>query len=252
MNGGQRYVEHLRENQYHPRSNEHSNALCRAVLDDLLDTCSVIADKAAEGRLVAKLNHGATVSHQRWNIDLALGPPSGRRERPENGERIRFGVPTVIELAFEAKGVMTEHGKARRNRLRDLQAFHDHAHRYNSKVVAGGLVVVNVANNYWSPTRDESDVTLHSNIDRIGEETVELFRNIPLRDAGDEGGGMEGMGVLVIRHDNIKKNPNPPPDAPLSEETELVTTDPAPASGDPLNYATMIYRLCRAYEDRWA
>lgn len=116
--------------------------------------------------------------YQRWNIDLALGLPSGSPKPPRDGERIPFEVPTVIELAIEAKGVMTEHGKARHNRLRDLQAFHDRAHRYNEKVVAGGILVVNVAGVYWSPTRDEDDITDHHDIERIGEETVELFRNI--------------------------------------------------------------------------
>lgn len=251
MQGGQRYVQHLNENQYHPRSDAHSNALCRAVLGDLLDNCPPIAQKAADGRLVAQLNHTITVGYQRWNIDLALGPPSGFSPPPGNGERIRFEVPTVIELAVEAKGVMTEHGKARHNRLRDLQAFHDHAHSYNEKVVAGGILVVNVADVYWSPTRDESDVTEHSDIDRIGEETVELFRNIPLRNDPSDNGGMEGMGVLVVQHDNLQKNPNLPSDAPSSRETTLVKDDPAPPSGDPLNYSTMIYRLCRSYEDRW-
>lgn len=160
-------------------------------------------------------------------------------------------MPTVIELAVEAKGIMTEHGKARHNRLRDLQAFHDHAHNYNEKVVAGGILVVNVADVYWSPTRDQDDITEHSDIERIGEETVELFRNIPLRNDPSDDGGMEGMGILVVRHDNLEKNPNPPSDAPPSQETTLVTGNPAPPSGDPLNYSTMMYRLCRSYEDRW-
>jgi hypothetical protein len=104
---------------------------------------------------------------------------------------------------------------------------------------------------YWSPTRDEGDITEHSDIDRIGEETVELFRNIPLRNDPSDGGGMEGMGVLVVRHDNLDKNPDLPPNAPSTQMTTLVTDDPAPPSGDPLNYSTMIYRLCRSYEDRW-
>ncbi len=251
MQGGQRYVHHLNENQYHPRSNAHSNALCRAVLEDLLEHCPPIAQKAAEGTLVAQLNHTVTVGYQRWNIDLALGPPSGSAQPPKNAEHIRFDVPTVIELAIEAKGVMTEHRKARRNRLRDLQAFHDHAHNYDSKVVAGGIVVVNVAETYWSPTRDADDITEHRDIERIGEETVELFRNIPLRDDPSDDGGMEGTGVLVVRHDNLQKNPDLPSGTSPGQKAALVTDPPAPPPGDPLNYSTMIYRLCRSYENRW-
>jgi hypothetical protein len=136
---------------------------------------------------------------------------------------------------------MTEHRKARHNRLRDLQAFHDHAHRYNEKVVAGGILVVNVAENYWSPTREENDITEHRDIERVGKETVELFRNIPLRNTPSDGDGMEGMGILVVDHDNLRKNPNPPRETPHSQETKLITDDPAPPPGDPLNYSTMIY-----------
>jgi hypothetical protein len=251
MQGVQTFIEHLTENQYHPRSDAHSNALCRAVLNDLLDHCPPIAKKAAEGKVVAQLNHTVTVRYQRWNIDLAMGPPAGSPEPPENEQRIRFAVPTVIEVAFEAKGVMTEHGKARHNRLRDLQAFHSHAHDYDQKAVAGGLVVVNVADTYWSPTRDEKDVTVHRDIESVASETVELFRNIPIRNVPSDGDGMEAMGVLVVDHDNLGKNPNPPASAPTGEPATLVTAKPAPSAGDPLNYSTMIYRLCRSYEDRW-
>jgi hypothetical protein len=93
MQGGHRYVQHLSENQYHPRSDAHSNALCRAVLADLIEQCPPIAQKATEGKLVAQLNHTITVGYQRWNIDLALGPPSGSpaplRTVPEFGLQSR-------------------------------------------------------------------------------------------------------------------------------------------------------------------
>jgi hypothetical protein len=251
MQGPTKYVEHLTENQYHPRSDAHSNALCRGVLADLLDQCEVLAEKARAGRVVATLNHTVTVRYQRWNIDLAIGPPPGDPEPPVEGSPIRFATPTTVELAFEAKGVMTEHGKARRNRLRDLQAFHSHAHNYDDAVVAGGIVVVNVADVYWSPTRDEDDVTLHRNIETLAPDTVDLYRNIPLRYQPSEGPGMEGVSVLVVDHDNLRKNENLPDDAPAPGVTTLVTDEPAPQTGDPLNYSTMIYRLCRAYRDRW-
>ena len=74
---------------------------------------------------------------------------------------------------------------------------------------------------YWSPTRDEGDITEHSDIDRTGEETVELFRNIPLRNDPLDGGGMEGMGVLIVRHENLDKNPDLPPNAPSTQMTTL-------------------------------
>jgi hypothetical protein len=40
---------------------------------------------------------------------------------------------------------MTEHGKARRNRQRDLDSFHQFFHRYDADGIAAGITVVNVA-----------------------------------------------------------------------------------------------------------
>ena len=252
MDGPRSFAHHLDTEQYHPRSDAHSNALCRGVLNDLLAHCAPLAEKAARGELVAQLNRTITVNYQRWNIDLVLGPPPGAPEPPEDDAPIRFAVPAVVELAVEAKGVMTEHSKARHNRLRDLQAFHSHAHTYNDDVVAGGVVGVNTAEVFWSPLRDEDDLTRQPNIQRLVDETVDLFRNIPLRDAPSEGPGMEAIGVLAVRHDNLRKNQHPPPEAPAPSPTKLVTGAPAPPTGDPLHYATMVHRLCRAYRARWS
>ncbi len=252
MNGPAQFVNHLQSHQYHPRSDAHSNAICRAILEDLLAHCPPLAEKSASGQLVASLNHTATVSYQRWNIDLALGRPAGATAPPPDGELIRMETPSLIEVAMEAKGVMTEHGKARHNRLRDLQAFHHHAHIYNQRVVAVGIVVVNIAPVYWSPTRSPDDVSEHSNIDQLGRETVDLFRSLPLRNREEDGPGLEAACVVVVDHDNLKKNPDPPHGAPDSVPSRLVERPPAPAVGDPLHYATMIHRICRAYQERWS
>lgn len=251
MRGPESFVRHLAAKQYHPRSDAHSNALCNAVLDDLLNECESIAGRARRGEIVASLNHTVTVNYQRWNIDLALGPPPGSLLAPEDDELIRRDVPTVIQLALEVKGVMTEHGKARRNRLRDLHAFHSHAHTYDRRVVAAGLVVVNFAPVFWSPLRPPNDITSHTNIHVIGEETIELYRNLPLRNQPSDDPGLEATCVLVVEHDNLRRNPDPPAGSPAVGETRLVRRPPAPQAGDPLSYATMIHRLCRAYRERW-
>jgi len=252
MHGPDILIEHLRSNLYHPRSDAHSNALCRGILADLTENCPAFAARAAKGEIVAQLNHTATVGHEEWNIDLAVGPPRGVPKAPGPGEPIVFGPPAVIELAIEAKSVMTEHGKARRNRLRDLQAFHGHAHSYDQNVVAIGIVVVNVSEYFWSPTRAASDVTHHRGIASLGESTVSLYRNLPLRLRPSDGPGLEAAAVIVIRHDNILKNASLPAGSPSAGETVLVTKPPAPAPGDPLDYATMIVRACTAYKVRWS
>ena len=115
MNAPEAFVRHLAENNYHPRSDAHSNAVCLAIVDDLLDHCPAFAERARAGEIVAKLNQTVKVNYQDWTIDLAVGPPPGS-PRPPSGGSITFEAPATIELAIEAKAIMTEHGKARRRR----------------------------------------------------------------------------------------------------------------------------------------
>ena len=63
---------------------------------------------------------------------------------------ITFAPPVIIQIAIELKGVMTEHGKARRNRLRDFGAFLGHAHRYDPKAVVAAFLAVNSADWFYS------------------------------------------------------------------------------------------------------
>lgn len=250
MKAPEAFVRHLAENNYHPRSDAHSNAVCRAIVDDLLAHCPAFAERAQAGEIVAKLNHTVKVNYQDWNIDLAVGPPPGSPIPPSNGS-ITFETPATIELALEAKAIMTEHGKARRNRLRDLQAFHGYAHSYNEKTIAVGTVAVNVSRVFWSPTRSTDDITEHAKIEILGKSTVELFRGLPLRHTPAEGPGLEAVSLLVVDFDNLRKNPDLPYGAPRPADPKLVTGTPAPRTGDPMHYATMIRRICAAYEDRW-
>ncbi|WP_428277179.1 hypothetical protein [Candidatus Palauibacter sp.] len=58
-------------------------------------------------------------------------------------------------------------------------------------------------------------------------------------------------GSPVPPNSNLRKNPDLPYGAPRAEDPKLVTGTPAPRTGDPMDYATMIRRICTAYEDRW-
>lgn len=141
MKGPAGLIHHLAARGYHPRSDAHSNAICAGLLDDILDHCPDIRARAARGELVARINHTVIRGHERWNLDMAIGPPA-RVVPPAAEQAIRFETPVLIEIAVEAKGVMTEHGKARHNRLRDLQAFHNHAHNYDKRTSLHSFDVV--------------------------------------------------------------------------------------------------------------
>ncbi|MFQ5898026.1 MAG: hypothetical protein ACE5JN_07245 [Candidatus Methylomirabilia bacterium] len=144
----------------------------------------------------------------------------------------------TIRIAIEAKTIMTEHGKARRNRQRDLDSFHQFAHRYDPDTIAGGLTVVNIAKRFKSPLRP--DVSIHPNVEQIVRETTGLLRSLPTRSAPDQMTGLEANGVILVDHDNVNL-----------KKTRLVTASPAPRVGDPLHYDAFLRRICDRYAQRW-
>jgi hypothetical protein len=234
-----RFVDHLREHGYHPRSNAHGKALCEFVLADLLTSCPKIAEHAAQGKLVYDLNRKVIIGASEWNIDLVLGPPPGGFRSTPTPAGIPQSPPTTIRIAIEAKTVMTEHGKARRNRQRDLDSFRQFVHRYDPEAVAAALTIVNIAQRFKSPLRPE--VSIHRNIEALVRETVALLRALPTRSAPGDLAGLEANGAILVDHDNVN-----------SKRTRLVTTAPAPQVGDPLHYDSFLRRICDRYTQRWS
>jgi hypothetical protein len=151
-------VQYLIQHGYHPRSSRHSDFLSLLIIRDLIQRCPAIRIKAANGEIVARLHHHQMVGTDDWQIDIAIGtcagvpaPPSPMSLLPGMDEALRtplaitFAPPVIIQIAIELKGVMTEHGKARRNRLRDFGAFLGHALRYDPKTVVAAFLAVNSA-----------------------------------------------------------------------------------------------------------
>ena len=239
MSAPDKIVGHLREAGYHPRSNVHGKILCELVLDDLLAGCPRIAEDGARGRLVYDIQRKIIVAGSEWNIDLVLGPPPSGTVKEVSAKGIQKAPPATIRIAIEAKTVMTEHGKARRNRQRDLDSFHQFVHRYDSDTVAAALTVVNIAERFKSPLRPEASI--HRNVRGLVQETVALLRSLPQRSARGESSGLEANGAIVVSHDNTDLN-----------SSALVITAPAPQVGDPLHYDSFLRRICDCYTQRWA
>jgi hypothetical protein len=250
MRGPAEFAAYLNKELYHPRSNAHSNALCMGILIDLLDLCEKLRERASRGEIVANLNHNVTVRGDNWNIDLAMGPSESGAAAIDERHGIALEPPALVEIAIEVKGVMTEHGKARRNRLRDMKAFARHSFDYNPATIAVGAIVVNAAPVFWSPTRPAGDITTHKNIARVVEKTLDILRNAPLRNSTQQA-GLDAFSAVVVRHDNLLKNVDRPVDTVSPGESKLVTKPPAPQIGDPLHYSTMIHQMCRMYQARW-
>jgi len=79
------FLEHLRAEGYHPRSDKHSNALAEGIVADLLEHCEPIARAAREGRLVYDLNFDLRAGAADWNVDLVLGAPQLGESSPSEG-----------------------------------------------------------------------------------------------------------------------------------------------------------------------
>lgn len=233
-----RFVEHLRESGYHPRSNLHGKMLCEFVLEDLLASCPRIAEHAADGKIVYEIQRKIIVASSEWNIDLVLGPPAAGMTRTVSAKGIQKLSPATIRIAIEAKTIMTEHGKARRNRQRDLDAFHQFVHRYDPDAIAAGVTVVNIAESFKSPLRPA--VSTHRNVRRLVQEIMGLLRALPVRSTPNDAAGLEANGAIVVSHDNVNVS-----------GAKLITTPPAPHVGDPLHYDTFLRRICDRYTQRW-
>jgi hypothetical protein len=213
--------------------------LCEFVLEDLLTLCVKIAEDAAAGRIVYDIQRKIIIAGSEWNIDLVLGPPSSGGRPAVSAKGIAQAPPATIRIAIEAKTVMTEHGKARRNRQRDLDSFHQFVHRYDPHAIAAALTVVNIAERFKSPLRPE--VSVHRNVRALVQETMALLRSLPQRAAPSDAPGLEANGAILVSHDNID-----------NRGSSLVVAPPAPQVGDPLHYDAFLHRICDSYTDRWS
>jgi hypothetical protein len=253
------FSAYLRENGHDPRSSRHSDFLSWLIIRDLVKACPLIARRAASGELVGRLRHHQQVGHDDWVIDIAIGTCAGTPVPPVGGAIITNAPPVIIQIAIELKGIITEHGKARRNRLRDFLAFHGHAHTYDPRTVATAFLVVNSAECFYSPLNfgkaNRSEITLHGNTKatarQVAKDCVDLFRGIHLRHSERDGPGLEGLGIIVIEHDNIAIHPQPEKYAELSRPSQVAPTPPSLAAGDPLHYESMIQRTCSHYTQRF-
>jgi len=230
MTGPQLYVDYLTKEGYHPRSNKHGERLSQLVLADLLSVCAPLAHAAASGKVVYATDFDVYVSDPAvtaglppramedlvWNIDLVVGPAGGRQgslDLPKVGA-IRAGAPQRPWFVLDAKGVMTEHGKARRNRQRDVTALSAVMHLFYPSVAVGAIIPINIARRFRSQLRET--VTDHGqHIDQVVADTVAIFRAVRSVSSKVGSGGIDGLGCFVIDFDSMpgsvaRLHPGPP------------------------------------------
>lgn len=239
--GDEEIVEFLEREGYHPRSSKHGEVSCQAFLDDLLHHSHLIRDAAEAGEIVYQQDYTVGAGDSKWNTDLVLGPPDESVAVAVDSPRgIAEADLGEVWLAIDAKSVMTEHGKARRNRQRDINSFADIMHSHYPGSVTGGIVLINVAERFRSPLREEGDITEHDRIDELAPETVDIFRDID-RSEGEISPNVDGVTCVVVEHTNIDDG----------EPTRLVTDPPAPQPGDTVHYQTFLEEMIETFENRW-
>jgi hypothetical protein len=265
IRGPIRYAEHLTRERYHPRSSKHGDFLSQALVLDLLDASPVLRSAAARGKLVFTANYGIEVADKSvadtlsedarkdlaWNMDLVIGPPGDEpppvlrrksRRREEEAHLItpdimKRGTPREVWLVVDAKGVMTEHGKARRNRQRDITALWTVMKTFMPNVIVGAVIPINVASKFKSPLRQE--ITDHgASIQRTVLNTLGIFRAV--RKTSREGRGIDGLGCFVVDFDNMG-----------GSQARYVEESPAPQPDDVIHYNAFVQDLIAALSSRF-
>lgn len=238
----ERKWEYPKDVPYHPRSDSHGGAQSRYFVDDLLVESDAIRDAAQAGELVFQEDYVVGEGGLGWNTDLVIGPPNGSVQVSINEERdMAKANPSDIYLAADAKSIMTEHQKARRNRQRDINSFADIMHHHHERALTAGILLVNIAERFDSPTRDPNDITDHSNIERIVGEIIDMFDSIN-RSEGEISANLDGAAVIVVEHSNLVEDVG---------ESRLVTEPPAPQEGDRVHYRTFVKQMAAWFETRF-
>jgi hypothetical protein len=156
--------------------------------------------------------------------------------------RLVEGPVGAVLVALEAKAAMTKHAGAKPRLYDELTSSHSTVHGASTNALAVGLVMVNSAVEFLSPTgkRDASQkpiVNKHTQ-PRDAESVIEKLRELPRRTT-DHGAGFDGLAVVVVDSRNDGK--------PI----ELVTSSPAPQPGDVYHYENMIARVAHEYDARF-
>lgn len=257
--------------QYHSRSDRHSKVSCWALLFDLLNNCSALRDNAVHGKVAFGINHEIVdfKQNRRKNLDLVVCTPrknSIAEGRPFSDLVERYGIvlppaakkqlaslPVLMEapvgevlLALEAKACMTAHSKARPRLYDELNSSHQTVHGSSSEALAGGLVVINFADEFTSPERSLvcphcgeriAPVNPHQQ-PRDGVSVMSKVTQLPRRTKASE----DGFDALAIIGIDCKNDGSP---------VTLVGSPPAPPAGDIFHYEQCVSRLSSLFATRF-
>jgi hypothetical protein len=226
---------------YHPRSDAHSVALCRFIADDLVRATPALGRAMAASRVACGINVPFAGRDGRLKtLDLAFGEDSMSLPAIVDMDDIATAKSlSRVILSCEAKSVMTEHSKSQPRVYDELSSSHEIIHQADGMALAVGVVVVNIAGEFVSPTRQlpgqAVSVTRHKQ-PRAAANVVAHLRGLPIRSITDAV-GFDAFAIIVLECDNVGP-------------AMLWTDSPAPQPGDPDHYASFVSRLSLALERR--
>ncbi|MDZ4754712.1 MAG: hypothetical protein SGJ11_09470 [Phycisphaerae bacterium] len=201
-----------------------------------------MASHAGAGTIVGGVNAAHTfASGKTKSLDLAIGTPADAIIVPLASSSIVMGKISQLRVAMEAKQCMTEHSKTKPRIYDELSSSHEIVHKGEPKAIACGIVVVNIAEKYASPTRRLPAgpvlFTSHKQPEAAGA-IVQHLRGLHRRTA-DGQTGFDAFVTIVIDCDN-------------TAGCLLHTGNPAPQPGDLDHYDAFIHEISRAYVDRFS
>jgi len=228
--------------RYHPRSDEHSKKLCTLLVEDLLASSPIISRQASEGTIAGGVNMRFTFTNgKKKNLDLGIGYPAEATSPSLLSQTLVHAPLKELLIGCEAKQCMTEHSKTKPRLFDELSSSHEIVHQGDTRAIAAGLVVVNIAERYASPTRQTADGPIIFSTHKqpaVTESMIQHLRGLVMRD--DVGQvGFDAFAIIVVDCDNVG-------------ECKLHVGPPAPQPGDPLHYETFLSRIISAYERRFA
>jgi hypothetical protein len=255
--------------QYHSRSDHHSKLCCWAIAFDLLATSSLLRQHVAEGKVCIGVNHTMVdfKTNRKKNLDLVIARPALDHPIAKNlvtlteiGESIGVVLTDEEEAAFaalppirrepvgsvlvalEAKAAATEHKKSESRMFDELNSSQATIHGAADQAVAVGLAVVNIADRFISPGRQESGgpaVVNRHNQPGATESLVAKLRELPRRSAPGES-GFDAFGIMVVALVND------------GSPVTIYTDPPAAQPGDQDTYAAMVVRAASLYDYRFS
>jgi hypothetical protein len=130
---------------------------------------------------------------------------------------------------------MTEHSKSRPRLYDELNSSHETIHASADEAVAVGFVMVNLAEEFRSPSRTK--ITKHKQ-PGVTEKVIQKIGQMPRRTKPGEQ-GFDALAIVVV---DCRNDGSP---------VRLVTKPPAPPAGDIYEYEMMVRRAAQLYASRF-